>query len=118
MKNDKRACFALIAATIVNKHRYNGVRDLCLGTFASIITSSMSDSYLSFFDYSRGGYVSGNKMNLYDYPTSSHVSMIVNGHQINCFDYEIANYVQYTVNGNNVMAYDYQSGKNYQYIVI
>ena len=118
MKNDKRACFALIAATIVNKHRYNGVHDLCLGTFASIGTSSMSDNYLSFFDYSRGGYVSGNKRSLCDYSTSSYVSIIINGHQIRCFDYEVGNYVQYTVNGNNVTANDYQSGKYYQYIVV
>lgn len=119
MKNDKRACFALVAATIINKQRYNGVYDMSLGTFASISSSGTNDSYLSFFDYNRGGYVSGNKMGLYDFPTSSHVSItIINNNVVSCFDYETVNYVQYTVNGSSVVAFDYQTGNNYNYSVV
>ena len=118
MKNDKRACFALVAATIINNQRYNGVYDMSLGSFASISSSGTNDSYLSFFDYNRGGYVSGNKMGLYDFPTSSHVSITINGNNVSCFDFESGNYVSYTVNGGSVAAFDYQTGRNYNYSVV
>lgn len=118
MKNDKRACFALVAATIINKQRYNGVYDLNIGTFVCISSSGTNDNYLSFFDYNRGGYVSGSKGGLYDFPTSSHVSITINGNMVSCFDSESSNYVFYTVNGGNVAAFDYQTGKNYNYSVV
>lgn len=118
MRNDKRACFALVAATIINKHRYNGVYDLNMGTFASVSASGINDSYLSFFDYNRGGYVSGSKTNLYDFPTSSYVSITVNGCVVSCFDFESGNYVSFTVNGGSIAAYDYQIRKNFNYNVV
>lgn len=118
MKNDKRACFALVVATIINKHRYNGVYDMSLGTFASISSSGTNDNYLSFFDYNRGGYVSGNKRGLYDFPTSSHVTLTINNNNVSCFDLESGNSVSYTVNGGSVLAFDSQTGKYYNYNVV
>ena len=98
------ACFALVAATIINKHRYNGVYDLNMGTFASVSVSGINNHYLSFFDYNRGGYVSGSKTGLYDYPTSSHVSITINGSVVSCFDFESGSYVNFIVNGGSVVA--------------
>jgi hypothetical protein len=118
MKNDKRTCFAMVAATIINKRRYNGVHDFSTGEFTSISSISTNDNYLSFFDYKRGGYVSGSKTSLYDYPTSSYVSLNINGVVVNCFDYETSSYVGFTVNNNSIVAFDYQTAKYYNYSVV
>lgn len=118
MRNDKRICFAFVAATIINKRRYNGVHDLNNVTFASISPTSINDNYLSFFDYKRGGYVSGSKTSLYDFPTSSYVSLTINGSVVNCFDIETSSYVSFTVNNNNVVAFDSQTAMYYNYCVV
>ncbi len=108
----------MVAATIINKRRYNGVHDFSTGEFTSISSISTNDNYLSFFDYKRGGYVSGSKTSLYDYPTSSYVSLNINGVVVNCFDYETSSYVGFTVNNNSIVAFDYQTAKYYNYSVV
>lgn len=117
MKDDKRACFALIAATIVNKRRYVSVYDFTASKHISVSTSGVDSNYLSFFDFNRGGYVSGSSESLYDYPTSSFVSFNKHGNTISCYDYETGSFVDFTVNGYCISAYDYQLSTFYNYNV-
>ncbi len=117
MRNDKRACFAYVAATIVNKRYFNGVYDFGMSKYISISASSLSNSYLSFFDYNRGGYISGSQFSLYDYPTSTYVSININGNTIICFDFETSSYTNFVVNGSAISAFDYQTSKYYNYNV-
>lgn len=117
MRDDKRACFALIAATLVNKRMYNRVFDYTASKYVNIGSSNIQSSYLSFFDYNRGGYVSGNPQNLYDYPTSSYVSLRQHGNRLKGYDYETNSYVDFTVHGNAVTVFDYQTSMYYNYSV-
>lgn len=118
MDSDKRTCFALIAATSVNKRSYNAIYDFQKGRHINIGSTGINSNYMSFFDYSRGGYVSGNKNNMYDYLTSSYVSLNIHNNVVSCYDYESSSFIDFTVNGNGVTAYDYQSSQFYQYSVI
>lgn len=117
MKDDKRACFALIAATLVNKRRYNSIYDYTASKYFNIGASNIQSSYLSFFDYNRGGYVSGNSQSLYDYPTSSYVSLRQHGNKLSAYDYETSSYVDFTVHENAVTVFDYQTSIYYNYSV-
>lgn len=115
MKDDKRACFALIAASIINKRRYNSVFDFKNSRYISVSSSNVQSNYLSFFDYNRGGYVSGSANNLYDYPTSSYVTFKHHNNMLSGFDYETGNYVNFTVRGRSITAFDYQTSSFYEY---
>ena len=117
MESEKRTCFALIAATIVNKRRYNCVYDFQKGKYVNVSSSGLNSSYMSFFDYNRGGYVSGNERNMYDYPTSAYVSISVHNNSVSCFDYESSSYVDFVVSSNGISAFDYQLSRNYSYSV-
>ena len=117
MESGKRACFALIAATIVNKRRYNCVYDFQKSKYVNVSSSGLNSNYMSFFDYNRGGYVSGNDRNMYDYPSSAYVSMNVHNNLVSCFDYESSSYVNFVVSSNGISAYDYQTSKYYNYSV-
>lgn len=117
MRADKRACFALIAATFINNRCYNSVYDYLSGRYINISSSGVNSNYISFFDYNRGGYVSGNNSSMYDYPTSSYVTITINNHTVNCFDYETSSYVVFTVNSNGVSVFDYQTSSNFNYNV-
>lgn len=117
MESGKRACFALIAATIVNKRRYNSVFDFQKSEYLNVSSSGLNSNYMSFFDYNRGGYVSGNDRSMYDYPTSSYVSMKVQNNLVSCFDDESCSSVEFTVSSNGISAFDHQTSMNYNYSV-
>ena len=117
MRDDKRACFALIAATLVNKRRYNSVYDYSASKYVNVSSSNIQSSYLSFFDYNRGGYISGDFQNLYDFPTSSFVSLQQHGNKLSGYDYETGSNIDFTVHGNDVTVYDYQTYNHYNYSV-
>ena len=117
MESNKRICFALIAAVLVNKRRYNSVFDYVKSKYVNISSSGINGNYMSFFDYNRGGYVSGNEKKMYDYPTSSYVSLNVHNNIVNCYDYESGTYIMFTVKGNGITAFDYQSSSYLNYSV-
>ena len=117
MRNDKRACFALIAATIINKRRYINVYDFSESRHISISASSIQSNYLSFFDFNRGGYVSGNKQGMYDFPSSSNVSININGNRVDCYDFETNSHISFTVNGSSINVYDFEFNRFYNYSV-
>ena len=117
MEANKRACFALVAATLVNRQQYNGVYDFHQSRHISVSTSNADTSTPNFYDHNRGAYVSGNSQSMYDYATSAHVSINMNGNIVDCYDYESSTYISFTVNGTSVGAYDYETGSHYNYNV-
>lgn len=117
MKADKRACFAVVAATLVNKRAYNGVYDCHQSKHLTISTSNANTSNPEFYDHNRNHSVSGNDKSMYDYATSSHVSINVTGSTVDCYDYETSSSITFNVNGNNVDAYDFETSSNYSYCV-
>ena len=117
MEQGKRACFALIAAAIVNQREYMSVYDFEKGIHLHISASSVQTIVLSFYDHNRGGAISGSINGMYDFPSSSHVSVMVNDNQVNCYDFESGYHVNYSVNDNNVSAYDFADSCHYNYSV-
>lgn len=117
MEANKRACFAMIAATLVNKQQYNGVYDYHQGRHITVSSSNVTTSTPSFWDYNRRGAVSGNTQSMYDYPSSAHVSININGNRVDCYDYEKSSHITFTVNSNSVSAYDYETSSHYNYSV-
>lgn len=113
MEDNKRACFALIAASLVNKSQYNNVHDFQLG---KTITVSTTDCR-SFYDHNRGGNISGNASSMFDHVIGTHVSINLNGNTVNCFGFETSNHVSFNVNGNNVSAFDFETSSHYNYSI-
>lgn len=107
----------MIAATLVNKQQYYGVYDYHQGRHINVSSSNVTSSTPSFWDYNRGGAILGNTQSMYDYPTSTHVSINVNGNRVDCYDYESSFHISFTVNNNSVSAYDYGMSSHYNYNV-
>ncbi len=117
MENNKRACFALVAATLINNIEYKSVFDYQQGKRLSVSSSNISSDTPRYYDYNRKAPVSGTRQRLYDYATSSYVSIRINGNKVNCYDYETSAYINFTVNGSNVVAYDYENSSYFNYNV-
>lgn len=117
MENNKRACFAVVAATLVNKKRYNGVYDYHQSKHIAVSSSNVESKSPNFYDHNRGGAVSGNNHGMYDYPSSSHVSVYVSNKRVDCYDYETSSHLNFNVNGSSVSAYDFQMSSHYNYSV-
>ena len=115
MEANKRACFAMVAATLVNRNQYNGVYDYHQGRYIPISSSNVETSTPSFWDYNRGGAVSGNTQSMYDYPSSTNVSININGNRVDCYDYESSSHSTFTVNGSSICAYEYETSSYYNY---
>lgn len=117
MDNSKRACFALVVATLVNKKRYSYVFDYRQGKLVSISSSNVDKRNLSFFDHNRGGAVTGDKNGMFDHLSGSHVSLSISGKNVGCFDFQTNTHLSFTVNGNNVGVFDFETNEYYQYAV-
>lgn len=115
MEVNKRACFAVVAATLVNKKQYNGVYDCFQSKHISVSVSNAETRTPGFYDHNRKGSVSGDDQSMYDYPSSSHVSMNLNGNNVECFDYESSKHISFNVNETDVSAYDYETSSHYDY---
>ena len=88
-----------------------------IGGHLSISASNVQTSTPSFYDHNRGGAISGSLNGMYDFPSSSHVSMTINGNQVNCYDFESGYHISFNVNGNSVSAYDFADSCHYNYSV-
>lgn len=117
MEANKRACFAVVAATLVNAKRYNDVYDYQQSRHIAISVSNADSKTPHFYDHNRGAAVSGSNQGMYDYATSSHVSIHVNGKRVDCYDYETSSHITFTVNSNGVSAYDFETSMHYNYSV-
>lgn len=117
MEANKRACFALVAATLVNLKQYNGVYAYDLSKHIDISSSNVNTNSPHFYDHNRGAAISGDRQSMYDYATGTHVSVSINGNNVDCYDYESGRYINFTVNGSDVSAYDYETSAHYNFNV-
>ena len=117
MEANKRAIFALVAATLVNQRQYNSVYAYDLSKHIAVSSSNVTSNSPHFYDHNRGAAISGDKQSLYDYATGSHVSTNINGSSVECYDYESGRHITFIVNGSNVSAYDYETSTHYNFNV-
>lgn len=117
MEQKKRACIAIISAAIINHKDYSNVFDFSTATYSPVQVNLMANGYISAFDYSRGGYISGCANSLFDYITSSYIYMNVVGQQIYGFDYHTGTHFLAVVTDNAVSIYDYKTNQWHYYTV-
>ena len=117
MEANKRACFAFVAATIINKQLYNSIYDYHQLKSITISSQNVKSDNPTFYDYNRGGSISGNLQNMYDHISSSNISIRRNANNVSCYDQETHTSVMFTVNNYSITAYDYEMGKYYNYSV-
>lgn len=117
MDNNKRACFALVVAALVNKKRYSYVIDYNQGKQISISSSNVDKRNPSFFDFNRGGAVTGDRNGMYDHVSGSHVSLSIKGKNVGCFDFQTNTHISFTVNRDSVGVFDFETNAYYQYTV-
>lgn len=117
MEANKRAYFALVAATLINQRQYNGVYAYDLSKHIVISFSNVTINSPHFYDYNRSAAISGDRLSFYDYATGTHISVSINGNNVDCYDYESGRYISFTVNSSDVSAYDYDTSIHYNFIV-
>lgn len=117
MDNNKRACFALVVATLVNKKQYSYVFDYRQGRYISISSSNVDKKNPSFFDNNRGSAVTGDRNGMFDHISGSHVSLSISGKNVGCFDFQTNTHLSFTVNRDSVGVYDFETNEYYQYVV-
>lgn len=117
MNNNKRACFALVVATLVNKKRYSYVFDYRQCKHIAISSSDVDKRNLSFFDYNRGGAVTGDRNGMFDHVSGSHVSLCISGKNVGCFDFQTNTHLSFTVNRDSIGVFDFETNEYYQYAV-
>lgn len=115
METNKRACFALIAASLVNKMTYRRVTDQDTGQTHTIKSYDVATNAPHFYDELRGGQVRKTGNGFYDNVTGTNVITSVIGNEVKCNDHETGCQVIFRVNGQHVHANDHQTGCRHDY---
>ena len=116
MDNDKRACVVAAIAAISGQRNISSVYDYYMGGYI-MFSVSISGNSVSVYDYSRGGYMQGSKEQVFDYVTSSYISINVNGNTFSGYDYGDGNYYSGYINSGSISFYDYEHNQYYNYFV-
>lgn len=119
MKAKQRAAVAGIIMAITNGDQIKNVYSYELATHI-FLSGIVKNTLVSIYDYSRCCHITGRKRDdkqysLYDYGTSSYISLIVNGKNITGYDYGSGYYFSCSVNDGSASLYDYKTGQYYYY---
>ena len=117
MEDGKRACIAIIAASIHNKRNYSSVFDYSQSSYIPVSVNFTNNGYVSAYDYHRGGYLTGNIPNLFDYVSSSHINLLFQNSQITGFDFGTSSHFSIQVTNNHVSVFDHNCGCWFYYSV-
>lgn len=117
MESNKRACFAFIAASLVNKLIYHRVVEQETAQSYNIKAYDVTTNAPHFYDQNRGGQVRSSGIGFYDTFSGTNVITKVIGNEVHCNDHETGFRVIFKVNGQNVHAHDHQTGARHDYKV-
>lgn len=107
MEKNKRTCVVAAIYTLVTQKCVNSVYDSNNGEYF-LFSCQCSFGRISIYDYKRNNYMQGDVNQLFDYSTSSYISVQINGDSFSGYDYEKGNYFNGSINGNNIILYDYE----------
>jgi len=116
MNASLRACIASAAARAVGQSVKSAVFDYSQGKHIQIGGSSDA-SNVSLFDHSRSAHVKGTLPKLFDYGTSSHITLQVSGTSFRGFDYGSSSHYSGSVRSGSVTIFDYETSQHHQYSV-
>lgn len=77
-----------------------------------------SDMNISVYDYQKGNYIQGPLNSLYDYFSSSYMSLEIKGNTFQGYDYETSSFIAGNVDNLMICIYDYQTSSYYYYYMI
>ena len=118
MDNVKRACMAaILAVKCGRKSNQNEVviYDYDQSRYLSFYVNNSSDNNFSMYDYERGNYIQGSLNALFDYVTSTFMSLNINGNNFEGYDYESNSFITGNVSDNTIYIFDYQTSSYYYY---
>lgn len=118
MTNEKRRCLVFLYASFIRPSKtYNNVYDYQQGQYHFYMVTRKDEKSIMVFDYSRRSYMGGNLPNIYDYKSSSFISIQQMKPDISCFDYERGSYIRGQMTASIVTLFDYETGSYYKYLI-
>lgn len=116
MDSDKRACLAFIIGRAENGNIHS-VYDFNRGRFC-LYTSSGDAGNLQVLDHQRNSMLTGSLTGIFDFRTSSYMSINMNGSSFTGFDYGSSSFFSGTISGNVIMIYDGQASSYNTYTLM
>ena len=120
MDMSQRATVAFLCACLQGRtgSTHSSIYDYAQGTFVSCSYTNNGGN-VSVFDYRRSCYLSGHFPSFYDYGVSRYVSLTrVNDNLYNVFDFNTSSNMSVTCHGKQVTVFDYQIGQYFNYQLI
>lgn len=119
MNARQRAAVAGIIIALVNDSRIQTVYSYESATYISL-SGTVENNRVNVFDYSRSCHITGNSNNgkqysLFDYGISRHINLTVNGKKVTGYDYGSGSHFSCSVNNRAASLYDYETGQYYNY---
>ena len=114
MNANTRACVAYIAAGLSGLTTVTALYDHT-ETKPLNVSGVVSAEKIDVYDFDRSCHVSGNLENLYDYGNSAHIQIAVNGDKFSGYDYASKFHFNGTVESGVVQIYDYETEIYYRY---
>jgi hypothetical protein len=109
-----RGCVAAIAAGLCGFSKVAALYDQSASKNLNI-GGSVSADKIDVYDFDRSCHVSGTLDNLFDYGNKAHINLEINGDSFSGYDYASKFHFRGTVQGGMIQLYDYETEKYYTY---
>ena len=117
MENLQRATVAFLCGCLQSKDgiAHSSIYDYSQGTHVSCSYTNNGGN-VSIFDYRRRCFLTGRYPSFYDYGVSQYISLTrVNDNLYNVFDYHTSSYMSVTCHGEQMSVFDYEKGQYFSY---
>ncbi len=117
MENSQRATVAFLCGCLQSKDgiAHSSIYDYSQGTHVSCSYTNNGGN-VSIFDYRRRCFLTGRYPSFYDYGVSQYISLTrVNDNLYNVFDYHTSSYMSVTCHGEQMSVFDYEKGQYFSY---
>lgn len=116
MDKGTRACVAYVAGRLVSGVETGSIYDHSESKHVSI-SGEVYSKRIAVYDYGRNCHFSGNPPNLFDYGTSSHLTLNVEGARFDGYDFHGKSHFSGSVSGGNVDVYDFAESRHFSYSI-
>ena len=118
MENSQRTTVAFLCGCLHDKNNsiHSGIYDNAQGAVYVACSYVNNGGNVSIFDYRRNCFLTGHYPSFFDYGVSQYVSLTrVNDNLYNVFDYHTSSYMSVTCHGKQVSVFDYEKGLYFSY---
>ena len=115
MKPETRAAMALVAICRANSiNKGQSIYDHDISSYKRI-SGDITNNKVNLYDYDNSCHISGNNGNLYHYGNSSHISIKMDGNKFSGYDYDSSAHYSGTVTNKTASLYDYETSSYYNF---